>query len=481
MEPVRMKKDVAVIGGGPGGYVAAIRLGQLGKKVLLLEKEKIGGTCLNFGCIPSKAIISFASLLDKIKKADIMGLEISNPKIDLKKFQAWKSGIVNRLTSGIATLCKGVGVEIVNAEASLQSPHEVTFFQNEKPFVAEVEHIVIATGAKPISLPGFPFDGKQIISSKESLDLEEVPETLLVIGGGIIGLELGTAFQKLGSQLIVVELLPQLLNGCDPDLVRYVERGLKKRGGLIFLNSKAKHVGKKGNKLFVSIETPDGTHNIEASLILVAIGVKPNTEKLSLEKIGVKTDPKGFILVNEEGRTTIPNIFAIGDVKGPPYLAHKAFKEGEVCAEVIAGLSRALDYRAMPSAVFTDPEIAFVGLSEQEAQKEGRKVIVGKYPMGASGRALSMGEAEGLMKVVVDEKSQEVLGIHLVGPEVSELISEGALALEMGAFALDVASTIHPHPTLSEGIMEAFKQTLGEAIHIQNIPGRLTEMTSLKH
>lgn len=467
----RLKKDVAVIGAGPGGYVAAIRLGQLGKKTILVDREKVGGTCLNFGCIPSKAVIYFASLFDKIKKAEVMGLKVSGATVDMKTFQTWKSGVVNRLTGGVATLCKGVQVEILSGEASFKSPREIEVKSGGETTIVEVDSAVIATGARSVALPGFSLENARIITSRQALDLDYIPENLLVIGGGIIGLELGMAFQKLGSRLTVVEMLPRLLNGVDPELVRYVERNLKKRGAEIFLNSKATAPKKKNGKFEVDLETPDGAKKVEPDCILVSVGVKPNTEGLGLEKIGVKTDAKGFIAVNEEGRTSVSNLFAVGDVKGPPYLAHKAFKEGEVAAEVIAGLPRALDYRAMPAAIFTDPEIATVGMTESEAKEAGREVIVGRYPLGASGRALTMGEAEGLIKVVVDAKSKEVLGVHLVCAEASELIGEGTLAMEMGAFALDVASTIHPHPTISEGVMEAFKQTIGEAVHIQNLPG----------
>jgi len=475
-----LKKDVAIIGAGPGGYVAAIRLGQLGKKVVLIDRDRIGGVCLNYGCIPSKAIIHFANLVERIKKSESMGLKVSGVSVDLRIFQTWKNEMVKKLTNGVATLCKGVGVEILPGKASFKSPTEIEVTQQGKTILIESESTIIATGASPFLLPGFPTEDSGIITSKEALELEKIPEKLLVIGGGIIGLELGTAYQKLGSHLIVVELLDRLLAGIDPDLVRVVERPLKKRGAEIYLKSKAVGCKKKNGKFEVTLETPDGAKTVEADTILVAVGVEPNTQGLGLELVGVKTNPKGYILIDDRARTNIPNIYAIGDVTGSPWLAHKAFKEAEVAAEVIAGIERSLDYRAMPYAVFTDPEIAVVGLSEKEAKEQGREVIVGRYPLAASGRAQSMGEAEGVMKVIADQKSREVLGVHLACPEASELISEAALAIEMGALAEDVASTIHPHPTLSEGIMEAFKQTIGEAVHIANSIRNVSE-PALKH
>ncbi len=462
-------KDVIVIGGGPAGYVAAIRLGQLGKKTLLVDREKIGGTCLNFGCIPSKALIYLANLFHKTKKAEKIGLKVSGLSADMTVFQNWKNQVVHRLTSGIATLCKNVQVEILTGQAAFETDHEIEIFDGKSKTRISAEHILLAAGGSPTLLPGFSLEEKGIITSKQALDLDKIPESLLVIGGGVIGLELGTAFQKLGSKLLVVELMDQLLPGTDPEMVRYVERNLKKAGTEIFLKSKVISHKKKNDGFEIVIETPEGEKKIMAQTILISVGFKPNTEGLGLNKIGIKTDARGFILTDHQGRTNLPHIFAIGDIKGPPFLAHKAFKEGEIAAEVISGLPRSLDYQALPSAIFTDPEIASVGLTEKQA-KEQEEVIVGRYPLGASGRALTMDETDGLIKVIVSRKTQEVLGAHLVCPEASELISEGALAIEMGAFALDAASTIHPHPTLSEGLMEAFKQTIGEAVHIQNLP-----------
>jgi dihydrolipoamide dehydrogenase len=462
-------KDVIIIGGGPAGYVAAIRLGQLGKKTLLIDREKIGGTCLNFGCIPSKALIHLASLFHSIKKAEKIGIKVSSLSADMSVFQTWKSQVVHRLTSGIATLCKNVQVEIAAGHATFVNDHEIEITDGNSKSKVRADNFIIASGCSPTLLPGFSLEEKKIITSKQALDLDQIPKSLLVIGGGVIGLELGMAFQKLGSRLIVVELLDQLLPGTDPELVRYVERNLKKYGAEIFLKSKVIQHKKKGENFEVVLETPNGEKKIETHVILISVGLKPNTEGLGLNKLGIKTDSRGFIPTDSQGRTNVSHAFAVGDVKGPPFLAHKAFKEGEVAAEVICGLPRALDYQALPFAIFTDPEIASVGLTEKLA-KEQEEVVIGRYPMGASGRGLTMDESEGLMKVIISKKTQEILGLHLVCPEASELISEGALAIEMGAFALDVGSTIHPHPTLSEGIMEAFKQTIGEAVHIQNPP-----------
>jgi len=458
------KKDVVVIGGGPAGYVAAIRLGQLGKKVLLIEEDRIGGVCLNWGCIPSKALIYFASLFDKMKKSESMGLTVTGASADLNKFQTWKNDVVRRLTTGVATLCKGVGVEIILGKARFKSAHEIERVGFDD--IIEAETTVIATGAKSILLPNFPLESPSVVTSKEALDLTSVPKDLLVIGGGVIGLELGMAFQKLGSRLTVVEMTDRLLPGTDPDLVRVVERSLKKRETQIFLNSKA--VSYKKNE--VVLETPEGNKMLTPDTVLVSVGFVPNVKELGLDLASVKQDAKGFILIDKQAKTSVDSIYAIGDVTGPPFLAHKGFKEGEIAAEVIAGQSRSLDYQAMPAAIFTDPEIATVGLTEAKAKEEGHDVTIGRYPLGASGRALTMGQSDGMMKMVIDKESHQILGAHIVAPEASELIGEVTLAIEMGALAEDVAGTIHPHPTLSEGIMEGFKQTIGEAIHIPNLP-----------
>lgn len=460
--------EIAVIGAGPGGYAAAIRLGQLGKKVLLIEPEHLGGTCLNWGCIPSKALISFASLYEKMKKAESMGLQADALTVNLEIFQQWKRGMVAKLTQGIATLCKNLKIEILSGRAFFQSDHELEISSNGAVSGVRAENFVIAAGAAPILLPEFSLSNPKVMTSKEALDLTRVPETFLVIGGGIVGLELGIAFQKLGSRLIVIEKSEQLLFGTDAELVRYVERSMKKRGAEIYVSSQVLQAQEKGNTMEVLADTPEGKKNISADAVLTAVGVKPLTQGFGVETIGIQTDSRGFIRVNEQFRTNIPRIFAIGDIHGPPFLAHKAFQEGELAAEVIAGVNRKPDSPAIPLAVFTHPEIASVGLSEREAREGGKEILVGRYPLSASGRALTIGEPEGLMKIVAEKKTGKILGFHLVCPEASELIGEGALAIRLGAHVEDLASTIHPHPTLSEGFWEGAKQILGKAIHIPN-------------
>lgn len=463
--------DVAVIGAGPGGYVAAIRLGQLGKKAIVVDRDLVGGTCLNYGCIPSKAVISAAKLYHKlVRDGARMGILFDNPRIDMKKMQEWKGEIVGKLTRGIAQLLKHYGQEVMKGTATFKDPHTLTVSGNGSSMEIAADHFVIATGAAPIPLPFLPFDGVSVLSSREMLDLARVPERLAVIGGGIIGLELGMAFAKLGSRLTVVELTSQLLPGIDPDLVRVVERKLKKDGATILCPAKVVGASRKGSDIALSVEDGAETHQVTADVVLVAIGVKPAAQALDLDKAGVGLTDRGFVAVDTRLRTSAPHIFAIGDVAGPPFLAHKASKEGEIVAEVIAGKPAAFDCRAMPSAVFTDPEIAVVGLAEGEARSRGHRVAVGKFPLAANGRALTTGEAEGLVKVVADAGTKEILGVHIVGPDASDLIAEAALAIEMTAGVEDVGLTVHPHPTLSEALMEAAKAAVGEAVHILNEP-----------
>jgi len=463
--------EAIVIGGGPGGYVAAIRLGQLGVKTLCVEREAMGGVCLNWGCIPSKALISAAKLADKVRHAETMGITVKELEVDVAKMQEWKEGIVKKLTSGVSSLVKGSGGEIAMGDAKIVDPHtvEVTAEDGGKETYKATKGIIVATGTQMLQIPGFEPDGKVVITAREAVSLQEAPKSMLLIGGGVIGLELGMVYQKLGTKITVVELLDQLLPGTDADLVRVVQKHLKKgEPADIYLESKAVSLEKTGGKAKVTIETGGEEKVIEVDKVLVAIGFKPNSRGLGLEDVGVELDDRGHIKVDDQFRTNVSSIFAIGDVAGPPYLAHKASKEGEIAAEVIAGHKSARDWRGMPAAIFTDPEIATVGLSEAEAKKQGKKIKIGKFPFSASGRAMSVNETDGFIKTIIDEADHQLLGVAIVGPEAADLISESALAMEMCAFAEDVALTIHPHPTLGEGVMEAFKHSLGEAIHIMN-------------
>jgi dihydrolipoamide dehydrogenase len=462
--------DVIVIGAGPGGYPAAIRSAQLGLKTLCVEKEYMGGVCLNWGCIPSKALIAAAGTVERIRHADKMGITTGEVKVDIEKMQAWKDGIVKKLTGGVSTLIKANKGESVLGTAKIKSKNtvEVTKQDGKVETYEAKKGIIISTGATPIQIPGFTVDGKVVITAREAVSLKKVPGTLVLIGGGVIGLELGMVYQKLGSKVIVVEMLDQLLPTEDLDLVKVVEKRFTSKGGEILTKAKAKSCVVKGDKATVTVEHNGKDRTIEADAVLVAVGFRPNSKGLGLEEVGVKVDERGHILTNEFLQTSVPSIYAIGDVSGPPYLAHKATKEGEIAAEIIAGHKAARDWRVMPAAIFTDPEIATAGLKEKEAKAQGREIKIGKFPFSVSGRAMAVSETEGFIKTIIDAKTNEVLGVGIVGPEASDLISEATLAIEMCAFAEDVGLTIHPHPTLGEGMMESFKHALGEAVHIMN-------------
>lgn len=462
--------DAIVIGGGPGGYMAAIRLGQLGQKTLVVERESIGGVCLNWGCIPSKALIHAAGLVSHARSAEAMGIKVSGIEVDVPKLQTWKEGVVKRLTSGVAGLVKANGGTAVAGSARLTGAHTVLVEKADgksESYVAR-KGIIIATGTSVIELPTFKFDGKTIISAKEAVSLQEVPKTLVVIGGGIIGFELGSVYQKLGSKVIVVEMLPRVLAGVDEDLVKVVEKRFIAAGGEVLTGAKASGATVKDGIATIEVEHAGSKRKIEADKVLVAVGFRPRSKELGLEEFGIKTDERGHILVDEQCRTNVPVVFAVGDVTGVPYLAHRAYKQGEVAAEVIAGKKAACDYRAMPSAIFTDPEIATVGVSETEAKEKGLKVKIGKFPLVASGRALALHDSAGFVKTIVDEETHQVIGAGIVGPEASELIAEPTLAIEMCAYADDVTLTVHAHPTLGEAVAESLRHAFKEALHILN-------------
>jgi dihydrolipoamide dehydrogenase len=466
METIRT--DALVIGSGPGGYVAAIRLGQLGRKVVCVDKEFVGGVCLNVGCIPSKALISAAKSFERAAHNELMGIS-AKPTLDFSRTQAWKGEVVGKLTGGVSQLIKSAGGKLIMGTATFTGPRRVEVTpaagSGQQPVAIEADAIVIATGSRPIQIPGFTVDQKRILDSTGALALKDVPKRMVVIGGGYIGLELGSAYQKLGTQVTVVEGTAQLLPGQDPDMVAIVQRKLKKAGVDIYLEAKALGWEESKSGAQVKIETKDGAKTLEADVVLVTVGRKPNSENLGLEKIGVKVD-KGFVSVDKQQRTNVPGIYAIGDVCCQPMLAHKASREAEVVAEVIAGHKAEMDAIGIPAVIFTDPEIATVGLQQHEAEQKGRKVKVGKFGFGALGRALAIGETDGFVKIIADADTDEVLGVGIVGPEASDLISEGVLALEMGAFLPDLALTIHPHPTLGEAVMEAAKAALGESPHL---------------
>jgi len=468
--------DAVVIGAGPGGYPAAIRLGQLKVKTAIIEREYMGGVCLNVGCIPSKAVIHAAKTYEKMSHADELGISVpGKPSIDMKKLQTWKGGVVNKLTGGVRTLLKGNGVTILEGTAKLEKPgpdgHRITIAgKNGTTETIIAKNVVLATGSRPFEIPGFKIDQKRVIDSTGALALDHVPQRLIVIGGGYIGLELGMVYAKFGSKVTVVEALPRVLASMDKDCVGVVERKLKKMGVEVLANTKAKSWEDKGDRAVLTVELQDGkTATIDADKILLSIGRKPNSENLGLEAAGVAVDKRGFVIADDHLRTNVAGIYAIGDLIGGMMLAHKATKEGEVVAEIIAGHKAAFDVRTIPAVVFTDPEIASTGLTEDEAKQKGHTDLkVGKFPFAALGRALSVNDTEGFAKVITDGKTGELLGLHIVANGAGDLISEGALAIEMGAVADDLRLTIHPHPTLSEAIMEAAAAAMGEAIHIMN-------------
>lgn len=468
------KFDVVVIGGGPGGYVAAIKAAQLGKKVACVEREYWGGVCLNWGCIPSKALIHAAHVFGEATGHAVeMGIDFGKPKLDSKKLDAWKQGVVQKMTSGVAQLLKGNKVTMVMGNAVFTSPKAIevtpTGSSSGGKRTLEFDDVIIAVGARPIQLPGFEFDEVQICSARGGVNVETIPKTMTIVGAGVIGLELGTVYAKLGTQVTVLEFMPQAMTGIDADLVRPVQRRLEKLGVKFVFNAKAKAARKTGKTVEVSYEVDGKTQTTTAEKVLVAVSFQPNTEKLGLDKAGVKTDAKGFLPVNERLQTNVPRIHAVGDCTGSPLLAHRAMKQGEVAAEVIAGhKGAAYDVKAMPGGAFTDPEIATVGLTEARAKEAGYDPLVGKFFFGANGRAVASGAGEGFVKVVVDRKTHVLLGCHIVGLNANDLIAEASAAIELGALADDLALTVHVHPTLSESLHEACKAALGEAIHALN-------------
>jgi dihydrolipoamide dehydrogenase len=463
--------EAIVLGGGPGGYVCAIRLAQLGIKTACIEEEEVGGVCLNWGCIPSKALIANAHFYDKAQKMGAHGIEVGGLKVDPPKMQEWKDGIVKKLTGGVRSLLKANGTTLIEGRGKLVSANtiEVTEKAGGKRRVVASKAIVVATGSATIQVPGFEFDGQTVIGAREAVSLRKIPGHLVVVGGGVIGLELGMVYQSFGAKLTVVELTAGLLPGIDADCVKIVERNITKHGGTILKSARAESIEKKpGGGARVNVVIAGKTEVIECDQVLVAVGMKPRSRGIGLEEVGVTIDQRGFVPTNEKCETNVPGIYAIGDVSGAPMLAHKASKEGEVAAEVIAGHHGAKDWVTVPGIVFTDPEIATVGLTLEQAKERGLNAKVGRFPFSVLGRAMSIAETDGFVKVVTDTDSGRILGIHIVGPSASDLISEGALALEMVATAEDMAMTIHPHPTLGEALMEAAAASIGQAVHVAN-------------
>jgi len=464
--------DVLVIGAGPAGYVAAIRAGQLDLDVTLVERDAYGGTCLNYGCIPSKAMITATSLAHEAGNAEAMGIH-AEPAIDLAGMVGWKDGVVDRLTGGVEKLCKANGVTLMEGHARFAGERTVRIShdgEGQGSETVEFEHAIVATGSRPIEIPNFPFSAEPVLDSREALALESVPDSLVIVGAGYIGMELAGVFAKLGTEVTVIEMLADVLPGYEDDLARPVRKRAEALGVEFHLEQAASDWEESDDGIVVRTEpAADGDPlELPAEKVLVAVGREPVSDGLDLEAAGVALDDRGFVETDDRGRTNVEGIFAAGDVAGEPMLAHAGSYEGQVAAEVIAGEPAAIDYQAMPAAVFTEPEIATVGLTESEAESEGFEPIVGEFPFRASGRALTTGETDGFVRIVADGETGFVLGAGIVGPEASELIAELALAIELGATVEDVASTVHTHPTLAESTMEAAENALGRAIHTLN-------------
>lgn len=459
MGELATKSDVVVIGGGPGGYTAAIRAAQLGLDVVLIEKGELGGVCTNVGCIPTKALIRAAELKHQVSSAKAMGLE-GEMRLDFSRTQQWKDGIVKRMGDGIKMLCKMNGIEVVKGKAGFTSSNKISVQSENSPRIFEFRKAIIATGTEVKVLDGVPYDHEKVIDSDDALSLKEVPERLVIIGGGYIAVEMACMFLRLGSKVTIIYRGERLLKRMEPEISTLLTKKIKELGGEVLFNS---NVTSAANSKAI-VKAPDGEKNIEFDKLLVAIGRKTSFEELGLEKTRVKVE-EGRITVDHEMKTSDPDVFAVGDIVPGPQLAHKAFREGKVAAEVIAGQKSAFDNVAIPMVVFSHPEIASVGLTEDEAKAEDHKTITGKMRFSVSGKARIMGQSEGFVKVVADE-SGVLLGMHIIGPGAEYLIAEGALALEMGAMLEDVAATIHTHPTLPESVAEACEDALGKAIHV---------------
>jgi dihydrolipoamide dehydrogenase len=461
--------NIAVIGGGPGGYAAAFLAADLGMSVTLIDPElNPGGVCLYRGCIPSKALLHVAKLLEESHQAKDWGIEFAVPKIDLARLRSWKENVVKKLTGGLGVLSKQRKVKYVQGRAAFENSTtlRVTKTDGSEESLA-FDRIVIATGSRPAVVPALKLDTPRMMDSTGGLNLEDIPGTLLVVGGGYIGLELGSVYAALGTRVTVVEMLPGLLPGADRDLVLPLHKRLEKMFDSILLNTTVASVKDEGNGIRGKLKAQDGSEQEKVfDRVLVSVGRKPNAEIPGLEKTGVKAGERGFIQVNKQLQTDDPSIYAIGDVVGEPMLAHKASHEGRVAVEAIAGHKVAFEPNAIPAVVFTDPEVAWCGLTETQAQRENREIKVAKFPWAASGRAITLDRPEGMTKLILDPQTERVLGVGIVGAGAGEMIAEGVLAIEMAALASDVALTIHPHPTLSETVMEAAEVFFGTSTHI---------------
>ena len=460
-----LSTDVLVLGGGPGGYTAAFRAADLGKKVVLVERyARLGGVCLNVGCIPSKALLHVARVMEEAADLDKHGVVFGKPKLDLDKIRDFKQSVVDRLTKGLSALAKARQVEVIQGEGRFTSANALTVETGTETKTIRFESAIVAVGSRVVEIPGVPYEDPRVIDSTGALELQDVPKRLLVIGGGIIGLEMAMVYGALGSQLTIVEMLDRLIPGCDPDLVKPLERRLKRRyKAKIYLQTRVSGIKALKSGLKVTFEGEKVPEPTTFDKVLVSVGRRPNGDRIGAEEAGLEVDERGFLSVDSQQRTNMPHIFAIGDVTGQPMLAHKATHEGKVAAEVAAGLKSGFDARVIPSVAYTDPEIAWVGLTETEAEARGVAYEKGAFPWSASGRSLGMGRSDGLTKILFDPETKRVLGAGIVGPNAGDLIAEVALAIEMDCEAADLSLTIHPHPTLSETVAlaaEAFEGTI---------------------
>lgn len=460
-----IETDTLVVGAGPGGYVAAIRAAQLGQKVTIVEKGTLGGVCLNVGCIPSKALIAAGHRYETAKHSDAMGITADNVKVDFSKVQAWKAGVVKKLTGGVEGLLKGNKVEIVRGEAYFVDNETVRVMDENSAQTYKFKNAIIATGSRPIELPQFKYT-KRVLDSTGALALEEIPNHIVVIGGGYIGTELGGAYANFGTKVTILEGSDEILNGFEKQMSAIVKRNLKKKGAEIITKALAKGVQETENSVTVTYEVKGEEQSVEADYVFVMVGRRPNTDELGLEQAGVEIGERGIINIDKQCRTNVSNIYAIGDVVPGPPLAHKASYEAKIAAEAIAGHPSEIDYLGIPAVVFSDPELASVGYTEKQAKDEGIDVIAAKFPFAANGRALALEAAEGFLKLVTRKEDGLVIGAQIAGPSASDMIAELGLAIEAGMTAEDLAMTIHAHPTLGEITMEAAEVALGNPIHI---------------
>ena len=443
--------EVVVLGSGPGGYTAAFRAADLGKQVILIEKyETIGGVCLNVGCIPSKALLHTAQIINEAEEMSAHGVSFGKPKIDISKLAAFKNKVIGQLTGGLAGLAKQRKVQIVTGVGKFTSPKTIEVTGKDGTTTISFDDAIIAAGSKVMRIPGLPYDDDRLMDSTGALELADIPRRLLVIGGGIIGLEMATVYDALGSSVSIVELSPDLIPGCDRDLVRPLQKRVKKRYENIWLNAKVTDIKALKGGLKVSFEGKGAPETDTFDRVLLAVGRSPNGKDIGAENAGIMVDERGFIPVDKQQKTNVANIYAIGDIVGQPMLAHKATHEGKTAAEVISGMKSYFDAKTIPSVAYTDPEIAWMGITEEQAKADGIEYTKGVFPWAASGRSLSIGRNEGLTKVLFDKDSHRIIGAGMVGTNAGELIAEAVLALEMGADVEDIALTVHPHPTLSE-------------------------------